>query len=456
MELTGDSLVLNNLKQNKLLEIFCDLAAIPSPSLYEDKVVSWVEDFCKKNDLSYELDDFKNVFIKVKAKNPDKKPILLSAHMDVVGDFSPINLNIDGNFIQTDGKRTLGADDKVGVACALFLALELSQNNPLSPNPLPSHSASLRRQGHSPLSLGGSLCQGERENNYFCNCEYGGLEIALTRDEEHGMSGIKHFDFKKIHSKYVFVLDADKLGQLLVSGASYTNAYLKITTLFGGHSGIDIHEKNRLNAAKLISELIYKIPQGVFFADETGTITSINLGTVIGGNIQNTVNKVISEKVETENYLDYFIKNSITNVINTEAQASYSIRSASVEKENELKQLIEREVAEFNKKYNDLAKAEINFSMHLPPFEKSEDDLIEKLHTNICKELNIKSCISSFHAGAETHIYAQNTNAYGEKFSPFLVGLADVFNMHSNSEKVDYQTILKGYELLKRLFIELT
>jgi len=366
--------MLNELNKNKLLEIFCNLVEIPSPSLYEDKVIDWIIDFCKKNELPFELDEYKNILIKVEAKNPAKQPILLSAHMDVVGDFSPINLNIDGNFIQTNGKRTLGADDKVGVACALLLALELNANS-------------------SPLAgEGGISARGTSARNSGEGYAHGGLEIVLTRDEEHGMSGIKHLDFKKLKSKYVLVLDADKLGQLLVSGASYTNTNLKVTTKYGGHSGIDIHEKNRLNAAKLIAELIYKIPQGVFYADETGTITSINLGTVIGGNIQNTVNNVINEKSrsgiparqhEAENYLDYFIKNSITNVINTEAHASYSIRSASVEKEIELKQLIQSIIDSFNSKYGDLAKAEINFSEHLPPFEKTDDDLIEKLKLNL-------------------------------------------------------------------------
>lgn len=405
----------NELRQNELLNIFCELAQIPSPSLSEEKVIDWIIDFCKKNDLYFKLDEYRNVLIKVKATNLSKNPILLSAHMDVVGDFSPVNLKVETDFIQTDGKRTLGADDKAGVACALFLAKEFSNNDSI---------------------------------------EHGGLEIVFTRDEEHGMSGIKHLDFKKLQSKYVFVLDADKLSQLLVSGASYSNGILKVSTTYGGHSGIDIHDAKRLNAAKLIAELVSNIPQGVFYSDKTGTITSINLGTVIGGNIQNTVNKIITEKVKNDNYLDYFIKNSITNVINTEAQASYSIRSASVEKENELKQLIKNEIAEFNEKYKDLAKAEIVFSEHLPPFEKSDDNLIEELHTNVCQKLRINQNISSFHAGAETHIYAQNKNANGEKFSPFLVGLADIYNMHSNNEKIDYKTLLQGYELLKELFVE--
>ena len=37
---------------------------------------------------------------------------------------------------------------------------------------------------------------------------------------------------------------------------------------------------------------------------------------------------------------------------------------------------------------------------------------------------------------------------------PFLLGLADVFNMHSANEKVDYTTLIKGYSIIKELFIE--
>lgn len=406
--------MLNELNKNKLLEIFTTLVQIPSPSLSEDKVIKWIQDFCKKNNISCKLDNYENIFISIPAKNKNKSPILFSAHMDVVGDASPIVLKLDGDFIKTDGTRTLGADDKAGVASALMLACDLSNSD----------------------------------------IDHGGLEIILTRDEEHGMSGIRHVDFDKIHAKHIIVLDADKLGQLEVSGASYTLGILKLTTPYGGHSGIDIHEKHRLNAAKLIAELICNIPQGVFYKDETGTITSINLGTIIGGDIQNIASKIVAEQVKNNKFIDYFIDNSITNVINTEAQASYSIRSASVEKENELKQLILDEINEFNKKYESYAKAEMTFSEHLPPFEKAQDDFIEKIYTNACEIVGINPHITSFHAGAETHIYAQNTNAKGEKLLPVLLGAADIFNMHSSAEKIDYKTLLKGYELVKQMFVE--
>ena len=113
---------INELKQNKLLEVFCELVQIPSPSLAEDNVISWIENFCKTNGISCTLDDFKNVHIKVEATNSQKQSVLMSSHMDVVGDASPINLQFEGDLIQTDKTRTLGADDKVGVACALYLA----------------------------------------------------------------------------------------------------------------------------------------------------------------------------------------------------------------------------------------------------------------------------------------------------------------------------------------------
>lgn len=399
----------------KLLDIFSNLAQIPSPSKAEDDVILWLEDYCKANRLNCELDKYGNVYIRVARTCKSKKSILLSAHMDVIGDFSPINLKTEGDFIKTDGTRTLGADDKAGIACALLLALEISQDEEL---------------------------------------EHGGLELVFTRDEEHGMSGIKHVEFEKLNSTYALVLDSNKLGRLEVSGAGYTNGILKVHAKLGGHSGLDIQDKNRLNAAKLIAELTEMIPQGMFFGNEKGTITSINLGTVIAGDIQNLVSKAIDEKIKSDNYMDYLIENSVTNVINTEARASYSIRSASLDKEKELKTLINSKIEEFNKKYSNLAKAEMTYSEHLPLFEKSEDDTIEKLHAIACDKNQIKQIIGSCHCGAETHIYAKNKNAKGERFIPFLTGIADLYNTHSSAEKIDFKSFIKGYEMLKELFLE--
>ena len=405
-------------QEQEVLDIFCNLVSIPSPSLKEEKVSAWILDFCNKNGISAKLDNYGNVYIHVPATDNSKEPIMLSSHMDVVGDDSPVEIYLDDDgFIHAKG-RTLGADDKVGVACALMLAKELACKN---------------------------------SNNI---CSHGGLEITFTRDEETGMSGIEHVEFDKILSKYVLVCDADKLGQLQISGASYTNAKIIVRGLKGGHSGIDIGDETRLNAAKLTAELLADFPQGVFYKDKTGVITSCNLGAIVAGGIQNSVASIVEKGIKTNDYITEIMKKTSTNIINVLGMASYSIRSASIKKEEELKDLMKSVVDKFNKKYEGLASAEIEFEVHLLPFEKADDDRIEIAHTKACERAGIKNDISSFHAGAETHIYCHNKNSKGETFMPMLLGLADVYNMHSASEKVDYKTLLKGYEVIKNTFIE--
>ena len=406
-------MILDNLRsENEILDIFCELVKIPSPSLKEEKVVEWIRQFCEKNSINFGTDSYGNVYISVPATDETKEPIMVSAHMDVVGDDSPIELLFDGQFIKANG-RTLGADDKVGVACGLLLAKEVKK----------------------------------------LTDPHGLLEVTFTRDEETGMSGVEHLEFDNLQSKYILVCDADKLGQLQISGASYTNAKITVKALKGGHSGIDIGDESRLNAAKLITELLAEFPQGAYYKDETGVITSCNLGAVVAGGIQNSVASIVEKGIKSNNYITEIMKKTSTNIINTLGMASYSIRSASVSKENELKALMNSIVEEFNKKYNGLAKAEIEFEIHLLPFEKADDDKIEKIHTLACEKVGIKNEISSFHAGAETHIYCHNKNKKGETFMPSLLGLADIYNMHSAEEKVDYKSIIDGYLVLQNLFL---
>ncbi len=400
-------------KEHKLIDIFCTLAQIPSPSLKEQKVTEKILSIFKENGITAWLDKYENVRAKVEATDTSKKPLLLSAHMDVVGDDSPINIKLNGNIIETDKTRTLGADDKAGVAAAILLAIELKNNKEL---------------------------------------KHGGLEIMFTRDEEQNMTGIHNAELNTIESEHVLVLDADKLGQVQISGASYTKLVVNVAALKGGHSGIDIDDKTRLNAAKLLAELVNDIPQGVYKKDEFGVITSINLGVIIGGGIETAVDSIKHSDISSNKYLDTVIEKAVTNVINTKAGAAYSIRSSSREFENNLINEIKEIVNNFNKKYSGLAKADAETSEHLPPFEKSNDETLVNTAKKTGETLNMQLDISSFHAGAETHIYANNKNKFGNTFKPVLIGMANVYNMHSANEQIDYVTYLKGYEFLKEFF----
>lgn len=375
-------------KENELVDLFCNLAEIPSPSLKEENVANWIRKYCDDNNIPCELDNYLNVYINIPATDSTKQPMLLSSHMDVIGDNSPVKPYLDGDLIRAEG-RTLGADDKAGVANALFLAKTVANSD----------------------------------------LKHGGLEVVFTRDEESGMSGIKHVDFGKLKSKYVLVCDSDSLGQLMTSGASYTLANIEVNSFRGGHSGIDIADNTRENAAKLIADIVSNLPQGVFYSDNEGNvITSCNIGGITAGNPD------------------------VTNVINTYGKATYSIRSSSRKYEEELKDRMKFEIEEFNKDYKGVAQASVTFEEHLPPFEKVEDEYIPLLFEAVAKKIGVTPEISSFHAGAETHIYANKQNSHGENFAPYLVGLADVCNMHSPEENVNYKSIIKGQELIQEFF----
>lgn len=375
-------------KENEPVDLFCNLAEIPSPSLKEENVANWIKKYCDENNIPCELDSYHNVYINIPATDSTKPSLLLSSHMDVIGDDSPVKPYLDGDLIRAEG-RTLGADDKAGVANALYLAKTVANSD----------------------------------------IKHGGLEVVFTRDEESGMSGIKHVDFSKLKSKYVLVCDSDSLGQLMTSGASYTLATIEVNSFRGGHSGIDIADKTRENAAKLIADIVSNLPQGVFYSDKDGNVvTSCNIGGIQSGNPD------------------------VTNIINTYGKATYSIRSSSRKYEEELKDRMKFEVDEFNKDYKGVAQASLVFEEHLPPFEKVEDEYIPLLFEAVAKKVGVIPEISSFHAGAETHIYANKQNSHGQNFAPYLVGLADVCNMHSPEENVNYKSILKGQELIQEFF----
>ena len=117
-------------QENELIDLFCTLAQIPSPSGEEDKVSAKIVEILTNSGIEAKEDHFKNVRAKIEATDPSKKPLLLSAHMDVVGDASDVNIRIsqDGKCIETDKTRTLGSDDKVGVASAMELAMYLKKH----------------------------------------------------------------------------------------------------------------------------------------------------------------------------------------------------------------------------------------------------------------------------------------------------------------------------------------
>lgn len=388
---------LEDLRKNyRLIDIFATLCEIPSPSLKEEELAEKILSIFNENNIFAEYDSYKNIIARIPGteKYKETPSILLSAHMDVVGDARPVNIRLstNGRYIETDKTRTLGADDKAGVAAIIDLAISLKE------------------------------------------IEHGPVEITFTRDEEKGMTGIRNLDTSSLNSKYALVADGEYLGELDVEGAGFTNIYIVIHDGKGGHSGINIHEPDRVSAIKVLGEIISRIPQGVYKADpEKGVITSINAGLCEGGEVGT----------------------GFLNVIASDARVFYSLRSSQPDSEQELIGLIKNIVQELNKKYNDFISIDLEIQPHLQPFVKSENQFLPNLIVNSAKNLCIESTPASFHAGAETHVLAnEKKNAKGEDFLPVIVGLANLENIHSSDEKIEWASFLKGRQWLEEIVVQ--
>lgn len=120
-----------------VLEIFEAINKIPRKSKHEEKISQWLFDWGKKHNFDSEMDEVRNVLIRVPATpGYEKKPVVtLQGHMDMVcvkelsveHDFlkDPITMVVEDGWLKANG-TTLGADNGIALAIAMYLATDKS------------------------------------------------------------------------------------------------------------------------------------------------------------------------------------------------------------------------------------------------------------------------------------------------------------------------------------------
>ena len=103
------------ISQERLVNSFCDLVQIDSPSNEEEEVAQHLVARLSDLGLSVERDAHGNVI----ASEPGEMPLLLSAHMDTVEPGRGIVPVIEGERIVSQGETILGGDCKAGVAAIM-------------------------------------------------------------------------------------------------------------------------------------------------------------------------------------------------------------------------------------------------------------------------------------------------------------------------------------------------
>ncbi len=273
---------------------FADLNAIPRASKKETRIAQWVQEFGLSHGLEVLTDDFGNIIIKKKAfPGREKSPVvILQGHLDMVHskndtvdfnfDEQGIDMYVDGDWVRARG-TTLGADNGLGVAAILAV--------------LASHDIV-----HPPL------------------------EALFTLDEEQGLSGAKNLGRGMLSGTILLNLDTEEDHVLTIGCAGgidtlvdwpYTEVpvpanvapfLLKVSSLQGGHSGMDIN-LGRGNANKILARVMMGcLPAG------------LHLSSFDGGNLRNEIPREASAVVVVEDAKHFL---SLLETVNQEITTEY-------------------------------------------------------------------------------------------------------------------------------------
>ncbi len=256
--------ILSGLKPEAIWKHFEEMCEIPHPSKHEQKMIDYVVNFAKANNLEYEVDEVGNVVIR-KPATPgmeSRQGVILQGHLDMVPQANsdanhnfekdPIKPRIDGEWVKATG-TTLGADNGIGVSTSLAI-LEAK------------------------------------------DIVHGPIEAIFTIDEETGMTGAFGLKPGLLKGDILMNLDSEDEGELFIGCAGGTNANaifkynkkpapkkhntykLIVKGLKGGHSGCDIH-LGRGNSNKLLFRFLRQAEKNF----------AIRLAAVEGGNLRNAI-----------------------------------------------------------------------------------------------------------------------------------------------------------------------
>ncbi|MEG8947545.1 aminoacyl-histidine dipeptidase [Rosettibacter firmus] len=483
--------VIEGLIPEILWEKFYEISQIPRQSKHEDKIRTYLKNFAGVNNLIYKEDRAGNIVIYLPpVPGFENSPtIVLQSHVDMVceknkdkvHDFEkdPIELIRDGDWIKANG-TTLGADNGIGVAAALSIALD----------------------------------------NSF---EHGPIELLFTVDEETGLTGADSLERDFITGKYLLNLDTEEDGAFYIGCAGgmdtvgtfkieygkfnkeYTPYYLFISGLKGGHSGINIHE-GRANAIKLLGQILKNL-EGLNYQisyiaggskrnaipreaeailwlhpdDELKAIESVNAfvieSTFEYKNKESDI-KIIFERKETNGLSKkVFSSDFVNKIINVILAIPHGVISMSaeidglVETSSNLATLIieddylrigtsqrssvesaKRNIGNSVRAVFELAGAEISVLDKYPAWQPNTNSRLLELSKNVYKKLfGAEPEFKAVHAGLECGILIN-------KF-PWLDMISlgpTIEGAHSPDERVKISDVEKFYKLLKAIISELS
>jgi tripeptide aminopeptidase len=221
----------------RMVAQFMEMVRVDSESGNEAGFMAWLSPRLEEIGARAQLDAYGNLIATLPAKNSSAAPILLSCHGDTVKPGVGIVPVLEEGVIRSGGDTILGADDKAGIA-EMLEALRIA---PVRPP----------------------------------------VEIAISRQEEVGLLGVKQLDFSRITARRGFLLDNDTLDTIIIGGPSY---FAIDVTVKGKAAHAGMEPEKGINAIQAASRAIAALALG-----RLDTETTANVGIITGGMIRNGV-----------------------------------------------------------------------------------------------------------------------------------------------------------------------
>lgn len=222
---------------DRMVAQFMEMVQVDSESGDEARFMAWLTPRLEALGAAVQLDSYGNLIATLPSKGSTAPPILLSCHGDTVRPGKGIRPVLADGVIRSSGDTILGADDKAGIA----EMIECLRVAPVRPP----------------------------------------IEIAISRQEEVGLLGVKQLDFERLTARRGFLLDNDTLDTIITGGPSYFAIDVTVTGK-AAHAGME--PEKGINAIQAASRAIAALTLGRL-DDET----TANVGIVTGGMIRNGV-----------------------------------------------------------------------------------------------------------------------------------------------------------------------
>ncbi len=465
-----------------LWQRFYEISQIPRPSKKEGKIRDYLRKLIKDMNLTFREDKVGNIVVKVPAtKEYEGVPVVvLQGHIDMVGeknkniihDFEndPLKLKKEDGWITADG-TTLGSDNGIGIAAALSIITDKDViHGPLEILfTIDEETGLTGANSLKPGFITGKILlnmDSEEDGAFYVGCA-GGIDTVGTFNLEKELvpnntsaynlivSGLKGghsgLDINlgrgnaiKILTRVLKSLEGLEFYVSKLEGGSKRNAIPREAEALLYISSSEVNKANNL-----IKELESRIRNELKSSDEKISITfqksdessNFVFDTDFSNRIIDTLLALPSGVISMSQDIPDLIETSTNLATITTGEDSIIIGTSQRSSIESAKQYIAQSVlAIFS-----LADANIEIGNEYPGWKPDMNSQILKTSINVYKNLfNKEPEIKAIHAGLECGILGnKNPGLDMVSFGPTIQGA------HSPDEKVNIETVIHFYELLK-------